>query len=80
MLDFFFVAFEDFLPNPLLQTRDKENDEFIDQMALGKLLMVQDDGSVQAGSLEGLVAQLIQVTSTQSSPISVKSVIFPMLE
>ena len=44
-----------------MQTCDKENDEFIDQMALGKLLMVQDGGTVQAGSLEGLVALLIQV-------------------
>ena len=34
---------------------------FIDRMSLGRFTVVDADGSVVAGSLEGLVAQLIQV-------------------
>ena len=46
--------------NPLLQVHHPE-DTFIDQMALGKLLIRGPDGSVRAGSLEGLIAEIIKV-------------------
>lgn len=47
--------------NPLVQTASSE-DIFIDQMALGKLLVKDKDGHIVAGSLEGLIAEIIKVT------------------
>ena len=50
--------------NPLLQVHHPE-DTFIDQMALGRLIIRGPDGRVRAGSLEGLIAELIKVSSSE---------------
>ena len=49
--------------NPLLQMHHPE-DTFIDQMALGKLVIKTPMGDIQAASLEGLIAQIIKVLVT----------------
>ncbi len=36
-------------------------DTFIEQMALGKLVIKHPDGKIRAGSLEGLILEIIQV-------------------
>jgi hypothetical protein len=36
-------------------------DSFIDQMALGKVLIRDGDGMIYAGSLEGIILEIIQV-------------------
>ncbi len=52
--------FSDSAVNPLLAMHHPE-DTFIDCMALGKLVVTAGDGSIKAGSIEGLVARIIKV-------------------
>lgn len=56
-----FPGFEDDPSTPLTKLQFTE-DNFIDQIALGRLLVHNKDGALIAGSLEGLIAQLIQVS------------------
>ena len=58
---FSFSAFEDSHNNTMLSMRNNPEDEFIENMALGKLLQKGPNGSVVAGSLEGIVAEIIKV-------------------
>ena len=46
--------------NPLVHSHSAE-DIFIDQMALGKLVVKDKEGHIVAGSLEGLIAEVIKV-------------------
>ena len=55
-----FTGFDDDNVTPLVTLQYSE-DNFIDQMALGLLTVKNQDGFLVAGSLEGLIAQLIQV-------------------
>ena len=54
------AGFDDDNPAPVVNLQYPE-DNFIDQMALGLLTVKNQDGVLVAGSLEGLIAQLIQV-------------------
>ena len=36
-------------------------DSFIEQMAMGRLLIRDSEGQVRAGSLEGIIAEVIKV-------------------
>lgn len=56
------AGFEDDPSTPLTKLQYTE-DNFIDQIALGRLLVRNTEGALIAGSLEGLIAQLIQVNT-----------------
>lgn len=55
------TAFMETSSNPMFQLHHPE-DMFIDQMAMGKLLLRDSEGFVRAGSLEGIVAEVIKVS------------------
>jgi len=46
---------------PQGKVHENAEDAFIDQMAMGHLLWKDSDGRILAGSLEGLIMELIQV-------------------
>ena len=59
-----FLVFAEDTPNPLLAMHHPE-DTFIDSMALGKLVVTSGDGSIKAGSLEGIIARIIEVMTSE---------------
>ncbi len=56
------AVFSDIVPNSLLAMHHPE-DTFIDSMALGKLVVSSSSGGITAGSLEGIIARIIDVIS-----------------
>jgi hypothetical protein len=56
----FIAGFEDDQATTLTKLQNTE-DGFIEHIALGSLLVKDQDGNLVAGSLEGLIAQLIHV-------------------
>ena len=62
------------------QVHDNVEDAFIDEMAMGPLLWKDSRHKLLAGSVEGLVAELIQVTSYRRSlPANSASVYSPFI-
>ena len=46
--------------NPILQVNSSE-DSFIELMALGRIVMLNDKQHIEAASLEGLITNMIEV-------------------
>ena len=55
------AAFEEKGENPMHQIHTNPEDAFIDQMAMGKLLIRDSRGRLIGGSLEGIIAEIIKV-------------------
>ena len=56
----FYSGFDDTTTKPLLKVQYPE-DSFIDVMAMGKLVVKDQEGHLLAGTLEGLMAEIIKV-------------------
>ena len=56
------AAFMESNTNPLLQVHSLD-DSFIELMAMGRIVRLNDKMHLKAASVEGLVAELIQVTT-----------------